>query len=174
MLQSAASGGIGTLDSKNVLEILKLKLLASFKLAYKFGEVWTRHDQPTWPSKRKTLKAIATAGKSNINKALLALFKEKPRLEKSFVPQIQSSFVKRLFDSNRLVRARGYSALTGLFSFQSRLDPLLVKLKGLALNELTVQTRLVSFQACSQIFCLGNNLSGDSFPKHYLSCVRSG
>lgn len=191
-LRSAASGGIGTSDSETVLGLQVPKSPAPFVPIVSEGLLHGTPElkeqaalcidelveltnlQSLGPYVIKLLGPLirSLSGrmpwqvKAAILKALLALIKKGPRLIKSFVPQLQSSFVKCLSDSNRLVRVRGCGGLAGIIPLQTRLDPLLTELTGLALNGSTAETRSAAFRACSQVFRLGNNLPDDCFPKY--------
>lgn len=104
--------------------------------------------------------------KAAILKALQSLIKKGSATIRSFVPQLQSSFVKCLSDPNRLVRVRGCGGLAGIVPLQTRLDPLLNELSGLALNGPTSGARSAAYRACSQVFRLGKQLPDDCFAKY--------
>lgn len=101
--------------------------------------------------------------KAAILKALLGLIKNGSVVMRSFVPQLQSSFVKSLSDGNRLVRVRACAGLAGILPLQNRLEPLLNDLVGLAINGPSGGSRSAAFRACSQVFRLGKKLPDSCF-----------
>lgn len=101
--------------------------------------------------------------KAAILKSLLLLLKKGSSMLRAFVPQLQSTFVKSLSDSSRLVRVRGCAALGALVPIQSRLEPLLNDLVNLGRGGVTVGSRTAAFHACSQVFRFGKKLPETSF-----------
>lgn len=101
--------------------------------------------------------------KAAILKSLLLLLNNGSVMLRSFAPQLQSTFVKSLSDSSRLVRARACAALGALVPIQMRLEPLLNDLVALGHNGALSGSRAAAFHACSQVFKLGKKLPESSF-----------
>lgn len=110
--------------------------------------------------------------KAAVLRALQGLIKNGSAVMRSFVPQLQSSFVKSLSDSNRLVRVRACAGLGGVLPLQNRLEPLLNDLVGLCLNGNSPGCRSAAFRACSQVFRLGKRLPETCFTKIADSLTR--
>lgn len=103
--------------------------------------------------------------KAAIIKALHLLIKKGSVMLRSFVPQLQSSFVKSISDGNRMVRMRACAALSAIVPLQPRLEPLLNDLSGLGVTGMSTGARSAAFRACSQVFRLGKKLPDNSFSK---------
>ncbi|PXF50016.1 Protein ILITYHIA [Gracilariopsis chorda] len=101
--------------------------------------------------------------KAAILKALLALQKKGGMMLRSFVPQLQSTFVKCLSDNSRLVRVRACAALGALVSIQPRLEPLLNELVNIGLNGVNGGAQTAGFHSLSQVFKLAKKVADSAF-----------
>lgn len=129
-----------------LIELTTAKILAPFVIKL------------TGPLIRSLSGRVPWQVKAAIIKALHGLIKNGTTMVRSFVPQLQGSFVKNLSDGSRLVRVRACSGLSAIIPLQNRLEPLLNDLVSLGINGLTPGPRSAAFRACSQVFRLGKKL----------------
>ncbi|CAN8062629.1 unnamed protein product, partial [Agarophyton chilense] len=101
--------------------------------------------------------------KAAILRALLALLKKGGVMLRSFVPQLQSTFVKSLSDKSRLVRVRACAALGALVCIQSRLEPLLNELVNVSLNGVSTDAQSAALHSLAQIFKVAKKLPDSAF-----------
>lgn len=112
----------------------------------------------TGPLIRSLTGRVPWQVKAAILKSLHGLIKNGTTMIRSFVPQLQGSFVKNLSDGSRMVRVRSCTGLAAIIPLQNRLEPLLNDLVALGLNGLTAGPRSAAFRGCSQVFRLGKKL----------------
>lgn len=101
--------------------------------------------------------------KAAVLKALSALLRKASGTIRTFVPQMQSIFVKCIGDSRLLVRKRACLALGALLPLQTRLSGLLNDLLSLGENSVLSGSRTAAYESCSQVFLSGRRLPESSF-----------
>lgn len=101
--------------------------------------------------------------KAAILRAMLRLLEKAAPLLRTFAPQLQSTFVKSLADTNRLVRVRGCAALGALVPVQPRVEALLNELLALGENGPHEGARAAAYLGTARVFKNAKKLPAAAF-----------
>lgn len=109
--------------------------------------------------------------KAAILRAMLRLLEKAAPLLRTFAPQMQSTFVKSLADTNRLVRVRGCAALGALVPVQPRVEALLNELLSLGDSGPHEGARSAAYLGAARVFKNAKKLPGAAFESMPLSLL---
>lgn len=132
-------------------ELCDAKTLSPFAIKLMGCLIRVMSDHPPWPVKAAILRAM------------LMLLKRTPGQLRAFGPQMQSTFLKCLADTKRLVRARACAAIAAFAPIQPRLELLLQEMANLGCNGAFEGARAAGFFGCSRAFQNAARLPANAF-----------